>query len=91
CRLHGPIGDLEDGLDTAMRIDLDLALLDVNVGGRPVYPVAAALRDRGVPVVFMSGDQSVDEPWQHHPIVRKPFALDQLKRALEQAVRGRDG
>ena len=35
--------------------ELDLALLDVNVGGQAVFPVADALVARGVPILFLSG------------------------------------
>jgi FixJ family two-component response regulator len=64
------------------------AVLDVNVAGEPVYPVAEALTARGIPVVFTTGygDSGIAAPWRDWPIVQKPFSQDQLERALRAAV-----
>src|SRR5262245_5547739 len=64
------------------------AVLDVNVAGEPVYPVAEALAARGIPVVFTTGygDSGIAAPWHEWPIVQKPFSQDQLERALKAAL-----
>ena len=64
------------------------AVLDVNVAGEPVYPVAEALAARGIPLVFTTGygDSGIDPPWKDWPIVQKPFSQDQLERALKAAM-----
>lgn len=47
---------LRDGLELAEHAELDIALLDVNLGnGTNSYPIAQALRRRGVPFVFVTG------------------------------------
>ena len=38
--------------------DVDVALLDVNIAGDFVYPLADQLRDRGVPIIFVTGYQA---------------------------------
>lgn len=60
---------------------LDGALLDVNLRGVRVYPVAAELAKRGIPFVFMTGydENAIHEPWRDRPVVRKPFSLDTLQ------------
>jgi DNA-binding NtrC family response regulator len=64
------------------------AVLDVNVAGEPVYPVAEALAARGIPLVFTTGygDSGIAPPWKDWPIVQKPFSQDQLERALKAAL-----
>src|SRR5215208_6279983 len=46
----GPAAKMEEALDLASGASLDAAILDVNVGGAVVYPVADLLRARGVPL-----------------------------------------
>ena len=86
CRMVGLVSSLGKALDMAKRTDIDFALLDVDINGERVYPVAAALQARGVPFVFMSGYGGLDGPWSGRRIVQKPFDLDQLRREIEQAI-----
>jgi hypothetical protein len=71
--------------------DLDGALLDVNIAGEPVYPVAEALAARGVPFAFTTGyGQIADRRFQTAPILGKPIrrdALEQVLLAFEGAAR----
>ena len=75
----------------AAETKLHAAILDVNLAGARVFPVAAALKERGVPFLFASGygRAGLEAPWQNHPMIQKPFSVDQLAAALEQAVRPR--
>ena len=68
----------------------DVALLDVNLHGEMVTPVAAALRSRGVPFVLASAydePQLLAEALAGVPNVGKPFDPRQLLAALTQAMR----
>jgi len=51
----GPAAKMEEALRLASDASLDAAILDVNVGGAVVYPVADLLRARGVPIIFATG------------------------------------
>src|SRR4051812_4539360 len=64
------------------------AVLDVNVGEQTSYELAQKLRDRGVPLVFLTGyDLSSFGPdWHAHPSCHKPCDLAELKRALIKVV-----
>jgi two-component sensor histidine kinase/CheY-like chemotaxis protein len=71
----GPIADLNGALAAAKTAALDAAVLDVNLGGELIYPVAAELARRGVPFVFVTGydGDSIDERFAHVPLLRKPI------------------
>ena len=52
CHLASSVAAALEFLDHK---DLSFALLDVNLAGKPVFPVADLLRERGVPYIFASG------------------------------------
>ena len=68
----------------------DLAILDVNLGGERVWPVADALASRGVPYVLATGGHIEPPPPEHAgaPVLSKPFTLDAIEPALERACAG---
>ncbi|MDR6952760.1 CheY-like chemotaxis protein [Ancylobacter sp. 3268] len=84
-----------DALDfvAARHGEIDVALLDLNLGGIESYDVAQAAADQGIPVVFSTGydDDAINEPWRGRPLLSKPFQLAQLEAALAQAVASRGG
>jgi nitrogen-specific signal transduction histidine kinase len=86
CRMVGLVSSLGKALEMAKSVDVDFALLDVDIGGEPVYPVAATLQARGVPFVFMSGYGGLEGPWRGRPIVQKPFDLAQLRNEIQRAM-----
>ena len=55
--------------------DLDAAILDVNVAGHDVFPVADQLRRRGVPFMFASGygDRGLPGEFRGYPMLQKPY------------------
>jgi DNA-binding response OmpR family regulator len=80
----GPFSNLPKALEMAGLERIDVALLDVNLGGSPIYPVAQTLADRGIPFLFMTGYSPDVLPEEHrsHPIIRKPFQSAELLRVL---------
>jgi glycerophosphoryl diester phosphodiesterase len=48
CTIIGPAAEIEEALRLAGSADIDAALLDVNLGGRPIFPVADALKANGL-------------------------------------------
>jgi CheY-like chemotaxis protein len=88
CNMVGLVSNVQKALEMAEREKIQLALLDVDLGGEPVYPVAEALQARGIPFVFMSGYGRLEQPWNNRPIIQKPFELVQLKNAIEIALGG---
>ena len=85
----GPVPSLTDAaLLLAIAPRLDGAVLDVNLGGEMVYPLADALMGAGVPVAFVTGYAQADLPERFHHVPRfeKPVAVDRLAWALGQAL-----
>jgi CheY-like chemotaxis protein len=89
CVVVGPAARLATALDTVQRERLDLAILDVNVAGEPIYPVAEALLERSVPFVFSTGYGSagIKDAFRDRPVLQKPFAQHDLKQKLILARR----
>jgi CheY-like chemotaxis protein len=84
-----PLASVEDALAFLEdRPSLDAALLDVNLAGRQVFPVAEALQASGVPFVFSTGygEGGLPEEWRGRPTVQKPFTEAGLRSALQQAL-----
>lgn len=77
-------------LESLASIEVDAAILDLNVAGEDVSPVAEALGARSVPFVLASGyDQSsAAARWLKHPILQKPFTSAELRQALLSALSG---
>jgi two-component sensor histidine kinase/CheY-like chemotaxis protein len=70
--------------------DIDAAVLDVNLRGRLVYPVAEELTRRGIPYIFCTGYEMVEPNSRYDPalIVRKPATGSAVSAALELALNG---
>jgi len=68
----------------------DVALLDVNVAGEEVYPVAAALVVRGVPFVFATGygQRGLRQDYRSRRALEKPYRLEDIGFALVEAMAG---
>ena len=88
CAVVGPVGRLDAALKLAQEERLDAAVLDVNLGGPMVFPVAEALRARGVPFIFLTGyDEGFLPPaLRNERRVAKPLQPADLIAALAQAV-----
>lgn len=76
CEVLGPFSTPQSALD-ALRDGPrpDAALLDVNVSGEEVFPVAEAAKGLGALVIFCTGygEGALTEPWRGSPILQKPF------------------
>ena len=88
CTVVGPAAELEEAMTLAQSADIDLALLDVNLGGKPIFPVADALKARGVPFAFASGygEAGLSEDHRGAAVLQKPFREADLAKALRGLV-----
>ena len=89
CVVVGPYTRVADAVAAARIEAVDAALLDVNVAGEKVFPVAYELERRGVPFLFVTGYGPTALP-KNHPewqAITKPFQLDHLTDCLARLVR----
>ncbi len=90
CRVVGTAGHIKHAIELALCEEIvDVAILDVNLGDRQVFPVADILAERGVPFLFATGMGADGLPadWLGHCSLQKPMTLEGLGNALRRAIR----
>lgn len=85
----GPAGRLAQATSMADG-NVDLAIIDVNVAGEPVYPLAAILAAKSIPFVFSTGYGAggIEEAWRGRPVLQKPFSQSDLEKVLREVRAG---
>jgi CheY-like chemotaxis protein len=88
CAVTGLAPRVALGVAMAETGHFDAAILDVNVAGENVEPVAERLAAKGVPFIFATGYGEAGVPlrYRDRPVVAKPFRPDQLEAAIQKAV-----
>jgi PAS domain S-box-containing protein len=78
----GPFSRLAEALAAVEQGGIAAAILDINLGGTLVYPVAEELSARGIPFIFVTGygTESVDARFAQIPVLQKPIERDVLQR-----------
>lgn len=86
----GPCETVAEALATIESKEFDLAILDVNLKGESVWPVAAALRARGIPFVLASGGHVEPPPaeFADTPMIEKPYTIDRVSPIIDAAIAG---
>jgi len=81
-------GGIEEALSLAKQGEFDVAVLDVNLNDKPITPVVEVLVQRGVPFVFASGYglRGVPEAYRQNPTLQKPFQVEALAQAIDEAT-----
>jgi CheY-like chemotaxis protein len=78
---------VDEALEATRKNDFDLAILDANLKGRSVSPVADALVARDIGFVFVTGcDDHGLFAYRDRPTLKKPFEIEALKRCCESAL-----
>ena len=86
CTVAGSAAVLERAAHLADTLAFDIAVLDVNLGGKHITPIADAIAARGLPVVFVTGYGRAAVGEQRGEIVQKPCQPAELERALTRAL-----
>jgi DNA-binding response OmpR family regulator len=87
--IAGPALDLPAAVALIEDAPIAAALLDVNMNGVFVYPVADLLRRRRVPFAFVTGFSRTTVPatFRNVPVLAKPFRLDVLSAQVQGLTR----
>lgn len=92
CVVAATAGRLAEALKLAgdPGLEIDFAVLDVNLAGEPAFAVAEVLAGRGVPFAFATGYGAggLPETWRGRPTLQKPFTAVDVRAVLEQLAEG---
>lgn len=88
CEIAGTATRLSDALRLAGGAECDAAVLDVNINGENVGPVAETLAARGIPMVFSTGygPSGIEARWRERPALQKPYRIEEFAAALRRAL-----
>jgi CheY-like chemotaxis protein len=83
-------GEINEAMKLARSTEFDLAILDVNVNGKVISPVAELIQARNRPFIFATGygSSGLPEEYRDRPALQKPFQLETLARMIESALKG---
>lgn len=80
----GPYNKVSEAFAAVSNHDVNAAILDVNLGGELIYPVAECLMVKGVPFVFTTGygAEAIDDRFASYRVLQKPIQRQALKNAF---------
>jgi PAS domain S-box-containing protein len=89
----GPFARVADAMAAVEHEDFHAAVLDVNLGGNLIYPVAELIAARAVPLIFLTGygAEGIDGRFANFPVLQKPVEKHILERVLVAASNGSGG
>ena len=90
----GPVDQMDVAILTAGEENIQAAVLDLNVEGRLVWPVAAVLKGRGVPFLFLTGyheSQVVHPDYEDVPTLGKPYIERELLAHIARLLKDTSG
>ena len=87
-RVVAEAGTISAAEPLARNAEFDLAILDVNVGGENIGPIALIIANRGLPIIFASGYGSEGRPqsFLDRPALRKPHLIERLSEMIEKVL-----
>lgn len=90
---HDVVGQatrIDKAMELAREIPIDFAILDINVAGTKSFPVADILCGRRIPFAFATGygTEGLVDGYRDFPVLRKPYAQEELERTIWQACCG---
>lgn len=84
----GPFADLQSLIAGVAAAEFDIAVLDVNLNGERVYPVALSLLDRHIPFILLTGYGvgSLPRELQAASIVAKPYSFNVVDSEIQRLM-----
>jgi DNA-binding response OmpR family regulator len=86
--IAGEAGHLDQALQLAQSVEFDLAILDVNLKGRLITPVAELIRARELPIIFATGygAEGLPEQFRDLSALQKPFQMEALAAMIDEVM-----
>jgi DNA-binding response OmpR family regulator len=84
-RVLGPVTSIVEALRVARENGVDAAILDINLQGQPVFPLADALAANNIPFIVLTGHERamLPERYRDRPFIQKPYRVEELLTALK--------
>lgn len=88
-RIAAEAGEINEAIRLAQSTEFDVAILDVNVNGKVISPVAELIAARNRPFIFATGygSSGLPEEYRDRPALQKPFQIETLANAIDAAMR----
>jgi CheY-like chemotaxis protein len=82
-------GEINEAIRLAQSTEFDFAILDVNVNGKVISPVADLIRARNLPFIFATGygSSGLPEEYRDRPALQKPFQIETLARVIDTTLK----
>jgi CheY-like chemotaxis protein len=87
-RVAAEAGEIGEAIKLVQSTEFDLAILDVNVNGKVISPVAELIKARNRPFIFATGygSSGLPEEYRDRPMLQKPFQIDTLAQMIETTL-----
>jgi CheY-like chemotaxis protein len=88
-RVAAEAGEINEAIRLAQCSEYDFAILDVNVNGRVISPVAELIKARNRPFIFATGYGSagLPEEYRDRPALQKPFQIETLAQMIDATLK----
>jgi CheY-like chemotaxis protein len=88
-RIAAEAGEINEAIRLVQSTEFDLAILDVNVNGKVISPVADLIRARNRPFIFATGygSSGLPEEYRDRPALQKPFQIESLARMIDNTLK----
>ena len=84
----GPAASVDATRRVLAQQEVDVALLDINLRGELVFPIAEHLEATGLPYIFVtsSSPSSLPAEYRHRPLVQKPYFAELLLALIQELL-----
>ncbi|KGT79509.1 chemotaxis protein CheY [Bradyrhizobium japonicum] len=91
-RVIAEAGSIDEALSIAASAEFELAILDVNLNGAKITPVARVIKARNLPIIFATGYgfAGLPEDFSNYPALQKPFQVEALAKAIDEVWKHSD-
>jgi CheY-like chemotaxis protein len=86
----GEAGEISQAIQLVQSIEFDLAIVDVNLNGQMITPVADVIKANRRPFIFATGYGAAGVPdgYPDQPTLQKPFTIEKLAEMIDEVLKG---